>query len=58
MKKAILRTAFALLFIWMLPQNALAADMLIPVGQVIGLELGNDTVTVAAFDETGEDYHR
>ena len=54
MKKAILRTAFALLFIWMLPQNALAADMLIPVGQVIGLELGNDTVTVAAFDETGE----
>lgn len=54
MRKGILRTAMALLFIWMLPQNAQAAQMLIPVGQVIGLELGNDTVTVAAFEESEE----
>ena len=29
-----------------------AAEMLVPVGEVIGLELHNDTVTVAAFDDT------
>ena len=54
MRKGIFRTATVLLFIWMLPQNVLAAEMLIPVGQVIGLELGNDTVTVAAFEESEE----
>ncbi len=31
--------------------NADAATMLVPVGQVIGLELLDDTVTVASFDE-------
>ncbi len=32
--------------------NAGAVSMLVPVGQVIGLELSDDTVTVASFDET------
>ncbi len=31
--------------------NAQAADYLIPVGRVIGLELADDTVTVTGFDE-------
>ncbi len=34
-----------------LPAEVCAAEVLIPVGQVVGLELGNQTVTVAAFDE-------
>lgn len=43
---------FALLisFIY-LPQAAAAAETLIPVGQVIGLELQEDRVIVAAFDD-------
>lgn len=48
------RTArlFALLIsIWYLPQAAAAAETLIPVGQVIGLELQEDRVIVAAFDD-------
>ena len=32
--------------------SALAQDLLIPGGQVIGLELSNDKVTVAAFDDS------
>lgn len=36
----------------LLPVGAQAARMLVPVGKVIGLELGDDTVTVAAFDDT------
>ena len=34
-----------------LPQSVQAADTLIPVGQVIGLELQEDRVIVAAFDD-------
>ncbi len=41
-----------LLLALVLPQTANAASLLIPVGQVVGLELSNDTVTVAAIDET------
>lgn len=40
-----------LLLVTMLPVRALGAEYLIPVGQVVGLELADDTVTVAAFDE-------
>ena len=39
------------LVLWVLPAAANAQTMLIPVGRVIGLELANNTVTVAAFDE-------
>ena len=35
-----------------LPVGARAAQLLIPGGQVIGLQLHSDTVTVAAFDDT------
>ena len=52
MKKIIYRFIAAALCLWLLPLEVLAAHSLIPVGQVIGLELRNDTVCVAAFDET------
>ena len=41
--------AFALVFCLTVTANA--AQMLIPVGQVVGLELEDNTVTVASFDE-------
>ena len=52
MKKLIQRTAI-LLFILMCTPRADAAELLIPVGKVIALELENDCVTVAAFDGDG-----
>lgn len=52
MKKLANKIALALLCLWLLPQGVSAQTLLIPVGQVVGLELGNRTVTVAAFDET------
>ena len=51
MKKIIHRLIAAALCLWLLPLQALAARELIPVGEVIALELRNDTVCVAAFDE-------
>lgn len=51
MKKTVKRIVAAALCLWLLPIEAFAADYLIPVGQVIGLELLSDTVSVAAFDE-------
>lgn len=43
---------FALLIsVWYLPQAVAAEETLIPVGQVIGLELQEDRVIVAAFDD-------
>ena len=54
MKKCKTRLALALLLLYTLPQTAQAARMLVPVGKVIGLELRNNTVTVAAFDEESQ----
>ncbi len=51
MKRKILSSAFALFLFAVLPQQVHAAELLIPGGQIIGLELRNDTVTVAAFDD-------
>ena len=51
MKGFLNRTAAVLLFLFMLPQTAAAARLLVPVGEVIGISLEDDTVTVAAFDE-------
>ena len=51
MKIFIHRFIAVALCLWLLPLEAMAAQHLIPVGQVIGLELRNDTVCVAAFDE-------
>ena len=52
MKKPISRIALAAVCLWMLRGNVFAQDLLIPGGQVIGLQLCNHTVTVAAFDDT------
>ena len=41
----------AIALIFSLTVTADAAQMLIPVGQVVGLELADNTVTVASFDE-------
>lgn len=40
-----------LLCFWLLPVTAFAKEV-VPVGEVIGLQLQDNTVTVAAFDET------
>lgn len=52
MKKFASRVAILFFSIWMFAGTANAASLLIPGGQLIGLELRDDTVTVAAFDET------
>ena len=52
MKKHKIRIAAAVLSLWLLPQSAMAASQLVPVGQVIGLELRDNSVTVADFDES------
>lgn len=51
MKKMANRLVAAAICLWLLPGNVFAAQYLIPVGQVVGLELSGDTVTVAAFDD-------
>ena len=51
MKKLPFRAVLVLVILCLLTQNVLAEQLLIPGGQVIGLELQDNTVTVAAFDE-------
>ena len=46
------RLIITLLLVWTLSAYASAAEFLIPGGQVIGLQLQDNTVTIAAFDET------
>ena len=55
--KRFFRCAAWLLAIFLyLPQNALAARLLIPVGEVIGISVEDGSVTVAAFDpELGQE---
>ena len=50
MRKWIYRTGILFVCAWLLTISAGAVRMLIPGGQAIGLELGDNTVTVAAFD--------
>ena len=50
MKKITKCTALLLLCVLFLPVNVFAKE-LIPVGEVVGLGLQDDTVTIAAFDE-------
>ena len=52
MKKFATRICITALSLYLFSIPALAAKMLVPVGEVIGLELYNDTVTIAAFDDT------
>ena len=51
MKRTLHRAAAAIFSIFLFAIPVFAADTLIPVGQVIGLELRSGTVTVAAFDD-------
>lgn len=41
----------ATLCLWLLCCEAHASEALVPVGQVVGLELRNDSVSIAAFDD-------
>ena len=50
MKKLTVRFAAAALTVFLLAQSVSAAQLLIPVGQVIGIEIGEDRVTIAGFD--------
>lgn len=52
MKKLFYRLIASALCLWLLPLEAMATRQLVPVGQVIALELRNQAVSVAAFDET------
>ncbi len=49
--RRILRSIILCLLLAALPVEALGAQLLIPVGKVIGLQLQDETLTVAAFDE-------
>ena len=50
--KRILRSIFVLFLLFAsLPVQTFAAELLIPVGKVIGLQLQDETLTVAAFDD-------
>ena len=51
MKKFINRALPLMLCLWLLVQSVSAARVLVPGGQVIGLQLADNTVTVTAFDE-------
>lgn len=52
MKKLGKPLAFLFLILWALPQTVFGAKVLVPGGQVIGMELADNTVTVAAIDES------
>lgn len=52
MKRFFLSAVFSALILTALPQTCLAAEYLIPVGKLIGLQLQDDSVTVAAYDDT------
>ena len=41
-----------LLLFTILPIGALATEMLVPVGQIVGLQIGDDQVVIAGFDGT------
>lgn len=51
MKRVLRSLSLTLMILTLLPLKTWAAERLIPVGQVIGLQLYSDTVTVAAYDE-------
>ncbi len=51
MKRKLCSMILTLLILAVLPLQAGAEQLLIPVGEVIGLQLRDDTVTIAAYDE-------
>ena len=52
MKRKIFSLVSAIFLLYIIPVAVHAAQTLIPVGKVVGLELQSDCVTVAAFDES------
>ena len=51
MKKILGKTSILIICVWLLTISVSAVKMLIPVGQVVGLELQDNTVTITSFDE-------
>ncbi|MBQ7000998.1 MAG: PDZ domain-containing protein [Oscillospiraceae bacterium] len=51
MKRFFSAIALAVVLLVSLPVQAEAAELLIPVGRIIGLQLQNDIITVAAYDD-------
>ena len=51
MKRVLSSIALTAVLLIPLPMQARAAELLIPVGKIIGLQLSNDTVTVVAYDD-------
>ena len=51
MRRSFRAVIFSAVLLWILPATAWAAETLIPVGRIIGLQLQDDTVTVAAFED-------
>ncbi len=52
MKRKFNAAVFAVVLLLALPVSAKAAELLVPVGRIIGLQLQDNTVTVAAYDDT------
>ena len=50
MKKLTKPLVFLFLFLYLLPQPTFATRLLIPVGELIGIALQDNSVTIAAFD--------
>ena len=50
MKKITIRLAVTLLTVFMMAQSVSAAKLLIPVGEVIGLEIRDEHICVESFD--------
>ena len=50
MKRIIVIVILLALFVVILPLGAMAAEMLVPVGRVVGLHLGDNSMVIAGFD--------
>ena len=51
MKRFLSSVALSVVLFALLPLQARAAELLIPVGRIIGLQLQNDTITVVGYDD-------
>ena len=51
MKKHTVRFMALILTVFIMTQNVSAAKLLVPVGQVVGLEIGEEQVTIDGFDQ-------
>lgn len=51
MKRFLRSIALAITLFALLPANAWAAELLVPVGEIIGVQLDSKSITVAAYDD-------